>query len=136
MSFRITKKNLKSAVLFVLIVGALLPASLGNLEFTLDKTVLTVGFLLISLISFLSIVADTRIISMNKFHWYFQLVFMGLAPMCQYLSDYYPWGVTISVNDMQAAQAIVLLFDIMFILFYYGHKEWRTNLGLKDRVSD
>lgn len=136
MSFIVTKKNLKSAALFALIIGVLLFTSLGSLEFTFDKAVLTAGFLVISLISFMSIVADTRIMSMNKFHWYFQLVFMGLAPMCQYLSGYYPWGVAISVNDMQAAQAIVGLFDILFILFYRGHNGWRTNLGLTTKVSE
>lgn len=77
-----------------------------------------IGFLFIGGISIFNIIADSRIISCNKFRWYFEFVFMCVAPLCQYMSEYYPWRVYLDESDIQVSIFIVILFDLTYTLFY------------------
>lgn len=83
------------------------------------KSFLTItGFSIIGIISIFNAIKDTRIISTNKFFWYFQFVFMSIAPLCQYLSGYFPWGVRISEGDIEAGVFLTIVWDCIYILFY------------------
>lgn len=84
----------------------------------------------------MNIVKDSRIISANKFFWYFQFIFMGVAPLCQYLSEYYPWSVKIEDTDMEIAQLMVLCRSILYMLFYHRSKLKVGYHNIGGRVSN
>ena len=90
-----------------------------DIEATGKSFLIVFGFSFIGILSCGNIMKDARVISANKFFWYFQLVFMCIAPLCQYLSGYFPWGVEIIKNDIKKAILYTILWNILYTYLYY-----------------
>lgn len=76
------------------------------------------GFLVIVLFSTLSILRDGRVLSVNKVIWYFCLIFMAIAPLCQYVSGYYPWRFIVTEDELGRAQLLTILFYFIYFVSY------------------
>lgn len=128
------KRFTQAAGLFVFIL-LLAAYFFWSLDYSIVSFVAFVGFGVIITIATIGVILDSRIISVNKFQWYFQLVFFGMAPLCQYASGYYPWGHRYSDNNMYIAQMCIILWDLIY-LFSYSRKRVlpATSMHLRKRV--
>ena len=93
----------------------------NELDFTGKSIVVILIFAINGVFSWMNIIKDDRFISLNKFFWYFQFVFMFLAPFCNYVSDYYPWKYYISNEEMIYGSVVVLLWNVIYFFVYYGN---------------
>ncbi len=114
----VTKGKNYSGSLFLIAAFLLVAISFVAIESIVGNPWILFLFGVIVAVSAWGISADERIFSINKFFWHFQFIFMGVAPLCQYASGYYCWGVTLAEEDMLVAQALVLLFDAVYFLVY------------------
>lgn len=133
---RIGKKKFISGSI-LLIVLLIIFFYVFNSEHINGRSALIItGFILIGILSLVNIVKDSRIISANKFFWYFQFVFMSIAPLCQYLSGYYPWRVRIDDSDIEIAQLIVVLWSVLYRLFYHRTKLKAKNHSVGSKIRN
>ena len=100
-------------VLLVFLAIIIFSSSLNN-----RNLFVILGFISIGAISLINIVEDTRIYSINKLFWYFELIFFCAAPLCQYLSEYYPWGYQLKDPDIIYAEILIFLWCIIYHLSY------------------
>lgn len=127
---QISLKKFISSIALITCLIMLLGVVLNTQKTDTGKTVVILGFVVISFIALINIISDVRLISMNKFHWYFQFIFMGLAPLCNYLSSYYPWRVYISDSDIAGAQLLVILFNVIYIFVYRRKNKYKTSINI------
>lgn len=118
----IRKKFVSGSIFAVTLFVLLCFIFFAENDFSSQKVAATVGFFAIAVIAIYNIIKDDRIISINKFHWFFHFVFLSISPACQYLSDYYPWGVYVEKRDILSAIGLVLLWDIIYMLLYRKSK--------------
>lgn len=111
-------------LLFLLIVPIYL---LMITDYSNYSVFVLVGFIFNGLISIYGILSDKHILSMNKFFWYFQYIFMFLAPLCNYITQYFPWGYFIGDDDIMYSIFIVLLWNITYLMFY---KKMKININM------
>lgn len=130
------KRFAQAAGLFIFIL-VLVIYFFWSLDFNDVSFIAFAGFGAIITIAIIGVISDSRIISVNKFQWCFQLVFFGLAPLCQYASGYYPWGYRYSENNMHIAQMCIILWDFIY-LFSYSRKRVlpATSMYLRKKVCD
>lgn len=126
---RVGKKKFISEIILLAILVIIFGYVFSSVKANKVSMLIVLGFVLIGVLSLANIIKDTRIISSNKFFWYFQFVFMSIAPLCQYLSGYYPWSVRIDDPDMGIAQLMVLFWSGLYMLFYRG---LRIKVGTRD----
>lgn len=77
-----------------------------------------VQFIIIAIISMMAIISDKNKYSLNKMHWYFMLIFMVLAPFCQYCTGYYAWNYKVSNEYIEKANWVILLWIVIYLLEY------------------
>lgn len=68
--------------------------------------------------SLLIIGIDERIISINKIYGYFMLIFMGISPLCNYLSGYFPWDYFISDYYLILGHLMVIFWNFVYLILY------------------
>lgn len=115
--FRIKKNMLISGFFLVVLILALIFVVTDNVANKKSMYIIG-GFILMIMLSTYSIIKDVRILSINKVIWYFCLLFMGIAPLCQYVSDYYPWNYKVYESEIESAQYITIIFYIIYFVFY------------------
>ena len=118
----IDKKKFISNSILIIILLIVIVYIFKDIDWKGKSAGLVLGFLVIGMISIYNIVKDARIISMNKSYWCFQLIFMCIAPLCQYLSEYYPWDVHLDKSDVEIALCLTILWNCMYMLFYCRSK--------------
>ena len=111
------------AVYLVIYFGSASPKSLN---------LITTLMLFNGVLASTGILSDQRLFSISKMHWYFQLVFMSMAPFAQYINGYYPSSYLISDDYFLAACLIVLVWNICFLFFYNARS---SRKGTKRRRS-
>ena len=91
-----TKDILNSMILFI-VLASIIYIYIANINIlnTMDKSVI-ISFILIGVIAIINVLSDKRTFSLNKTFWYFNLFFLFLAPLLQYISNYHMWGYDIS----------------------------------------
>lgn len=99
--------------IFMLVYCVLLMNDILN-----SNILILLGFIIIGIQSIYEIIKDNRVISLNKFYWYFQLIFMSITPLGQYISAYYPWGVYIDESDFEMSILFVLIWNIIYSYSY------------------
>ena len=111
------EKILSESILTIVLLG-IVTYIFKDIEWSSKSLFSIIGFIIIGILSIYSVLKDSRIISMNKFYWYFQLVFMSIAPLCQYLSEYSPWGIKIDEKDIRAATYLIVFGNCIYLIFY------------------
>lgn len=100
--------------------------------FTMDilnsDLIIICGFIIIGIQSLYKIIIDKRVISLNKFFWHFQLIFMSITPLCQYISGYYPWGVYIDDIDIEISILWVIIWNIIYSYSYTQKVNIKNNI--------
>ncbi len=95
MKFKI-KSIFNSLILFiVLVIIIYIYISNANILNTINTNVI-ISFVFVGIITIINILTDKRKFSLNKTFWYFNLFFLFLAPLLQYISNYHMWGYNIS----------------------------------------
>ncbi len=64
-------------------------------------------------------VLDSRIYSLNKIFWLFNLIFFCLIPFFQYVFNIFPWGSTFTPNDILFANVLLFFWFLIYSLIYY-----------------
>lgn len=82
----------------------------------LDTIAIIVSFLLNIIISFYGIVSDRQAFSLNKVFWIFNLLFLSLVPLGQFLSGLFPWDRTFSNSTILSANGLILLCQIVYVV--------------------
>lgn len=120
------KVFVKNILLFIVL--AILPVLIvAEIGFTNINGVVFILFLFNAVFSIIGILLDNRIISMNKFFWYFQYLFMFLAPFCNYLSLYFPWDFFIDDTKIIQSLLIVAIWNIVYFFAYYSKSRLLDN---------
>lgn len=89
-----------------------------------DNAVVILSFVLNTIFVLFGITSDNQKYSLNKTFWYFNLFFMCIAPLFQYLSGYNPWGH--ELEDVTYIGVNILLFTsflIYTVIRYYLNKK-------------
>lgn len=133
---RVGKKKFISGSILLIVLLIIFFYVFNSVRVNGRSVFIVAGFILIGVLSLANIVKDSRIISANKFFWYFQFVFMSIAPLCQYLSGYYPWGVRIDDFDMEIAQLMVVCWSVLYMLFYRRTKLKAGNHSVGVRIKN
>lgn len=116
----VSKKKFISGCILVLVLLIIVFSIFSEVVSTNVNMTTVIGFVLIGIISLYNAIIDDRMISTNKFYWYFQFVFMSIAPLCQYLSRYFPWGVHIDESDIEMGVYLVILWNIIYAIVYHN----------------
>ncbi len=115
--FRIKKKAFIPGCILILAISIIIwivaSGSSGG-----KNPFIVIGFLIIALFSTYSILKDGRILSVNKVIWYYCLIFMSIAPLCQYINGFFPWRFTITEGEIGYAQVLTIFFYLVYALFY------------------
>ncbi|MES2479262.1 MAG: O-antigen polysaccharide polymerase Wzy [Bacteroidota bacterium] len=82
----------------------------------LDTIVIIVSFLLNIIVSFYGIVSDRQAFSLNKVFWIFNLLFLSLVPLGQFLAGAFPWDRTFSNSTILTANGLILLCQIVYVV--------------------
>ena len=128
----VKKRKFVSGCILAMILLIIVSYIFSDIHLSEKSGFSVVGFIIIGVISIYGAIKDNRIISTNKFYWYFQFVFMSIAPLCQSLSGYYPWGVHIEESDIEAAICLVVLWNLIYMAAYRRNKR-RISAGLVGR---
>ena len=123
---KISYKSFIAGSILVFLICGIISIVLSNSK-VMRNPYIIFGFLTIAMFSLYSILLDGRIISINKIIWFFCLIFMSIAPLCQYLSCYYPWGYKLSDEEYGKAQFVVIVFYLAYYLLY----NVRDNIKIK-----
>lgn len=130
--FKIKKKVFISGIILSLVIGIITSLVISNSVEKRSQPII-INFLIIVLIATYAILKDTRFLSINKVIWYFCLIFMGIAPLYQYLSGFYPWSFFIQDSEIEKAQILALLFYLTYYLFYnYISKKFKFKFASKE----
>lgn len=80
------------------------------------NTIVIATFLAVGIYSAAGVFKDQSRFSLNKTFWFFNLFFLSLAPLFQYLSNYKPWpeGKDISDETYALANLIILIFFLAY----------------------
>lgn len=129
----VSRKKFISGSILLIVLVLIIFYIFNDIDMNGKSFLTIVGFSIIGILSILSIIKDARVISTNKFFWYFQFVFMSIAPLCQYLSGYFPWGVRISESDIEIGVFLTIVWDIVYLLSYgkRGRRIKRGTIGRK-----
>lgn len=128
----ISRKKFISGSILLIILMIIVLYIFNGIDMDGKNFLTIIGFSIIGIISIFNAIKDARIISMNKFFWYFQFVFMSIAPLCQYLSGYFPWGIQINEGDIETAVFLTIIWDLIYI-FSYGKKGRKIKRGVLEK---
>lgn len=134
--FHVRKKKFVSGSILFIVLMIIFLYVFNSVHMNGNNIFIVVGFILIGALSLVNIVKDSRIISTNKFFWYFQFVFMCIAPLCQYLSGYFPWSVRIDDFDMEIAQLMEICWSVLYMSFYHRTKVKAGNRHIGVRIRN
>lgn len=83
------------------------------------------------------VASDKRSYSLYKMHWYFIVVFMGIAPIVQLTTGYYPWNYLYSITTSIRVSCIVLLWCILYLIAYqlFNASQYRKVVKRRVRVT-
>ena len=109
--------NKSSLILFTIMISFVFLVFV-RADFNDAKFPVLIGFIFIGIHSIIEITIDNRFISMNKFYWHFQFIFFCVAPLCQHLNGYYPWGVYINIEDIMIAELMIIAWNLLYSLLY------------------
>ena len=118
MSLKIKQFNWSNIIFLILVLiifGSIATIKIENRR--IDVLVI-ITFLAILLISLYEIYKDKMPYSLNKTFWYFNLIFYFIAPLIQYLSNYYEWGYSLSNEDYIWGNCLILLSMLVYLLVY------------------
>lgn len=129
---KVSRKEFISGAVLALVIISLVASIFNSFTASRNNLGILIGFIIIGIISLYGALSDPRVISMNKVFWYFQVVFMSLAPACQYVTGYYPWRVLCSDTDMAIAQVMVIIFILNYYLIYRSrYRGYILSMGRK-----
>ena len=83
----------------------------------------------------LGIVLDKKAISLNKIYNYFMLIFMGLAPLCQYCTGYYPWEYQLSDEVYVRTLFFLFLWSFVYLVFWLFLNKSKTKVEGKSNTN-
>lgn len=75
-------------------------------------------FIIIAIICLSQIILDKQKFSLNKVLWYFNLFFLFISPMIQYLTNYSPWRYKLKEEDMLECNILIIFVFLIYIIFY------------------
>lgn len=117
-------KNLASKsflfVLFLLYILMLLNSPRVVNQLDID---ITVGFFLNGSIAIIGILQEKSSYSLNKFHWYFVLIFMVLAPIENLIMNITHWGYSYNLDIVRYVNLLMLIWETVYFFSYkISHK--------------
>ena len=127
--FKIKEKGFIPSVILFFAIGVIIWIVISNSKERKNPLII-INFLIIALFSTYAILKDKRILSVNKIIWYFGLIFMSIASLCQYVSGYYPWDFVIHDSEIKSAQLLVIIF---YIIYYISYNYVGKRLKIKHR---
>ena len=106
--------------LFLALIFVMLILSVLNLKVVRDQInwMVIVLFCVIFIISMIGVLADKKKFSINKVFWYFNIFFLFLAPLIQYITNYFPWKYEISDSMYIEANVLIILCFLVYIIAY------------------
>ncbi|MCL0082947.1 oligosaccharide repeat unit polymerase [Thermodesulfovibrionales bacterium] len=111
---------------FLLLVVSAIIISLIYIEHLLvGDWVVVITFIPIIIMTLLMIIyaLRNRPVSLNLMHLLFVLIFFGLAPLVQYLTESFPWGLhPITGIDIIRVNFFIYLWMICYFLVYYSKR--------------
>ena len=111
---------------FLLLAVSVIIISLINMEhLLLGDWVVAMTFIPIiaTVLLMITYVARNRSISLNLMHLLFVLIFFGLAPLVQYLTESFPWALhPITDIDIVRVNFFIYLWTICYFLAYYSKR--------------
>ena len=90
-------------------------------------------FLIIGAITVFNIIRDSKPFSLNKIFWYFNLFFLFLAPLLQYIGGYYPWDVRIDTELYLYCNFLILIWMI-FYTFVNIFLDAKSKINIKEKA--
>ena len=109
------------SIVLALIIGGIIAATILQSSSIVVDPLIMMLFSVISIYAGVEICVDHTIYSLNKVHWLFIFVFMGIAPLSQYMTGYYPHGYYVSADSIVKAQFIVILWCLFYSATYHIH---------------
>ena len=111
---------------FLLLAVSAIIISLIYIEHLLvGDWVVAITFIPIIIMALLMIIyaLRNRPVSLNLMHLLFVLIFFGLAPLVQYLTESFPWGLhPITGIDIIRVNFFIYLWMICYFLVYYSKR--------------
>lgn len=127
------EKTILAAIFMTLIIFIV------NLKITRTKVnyMIIFTFVIIFILCLVGILMDRKKFSVNKVFWYFNLFFLFLAPLIQYLTKYYPWKYEISDSMYINANIVILLcFVVYFFAYHVSIGISKYSLKRKKEIND
>lgn len=90
-------------------------------------------FLFNLILSYIFLMIDRRIISLYKMNWYFIIIFLCIAPLCNYVSFYHPGGYDAVPYYLKAnlcVSAWIFIFAVTYFLTKNKSKDKTNNTEL------
>ena len=130
-----TKKKFIQDFFTFWIIIFLLIIYLSNLALNINMNFdvhIVITFAIIGVITIYNIFKDKRKYSLNKTFWYFNLFFFFIAPIMQYLSNYFPWGYYIDSEIYFESNIYLILWLLIYSFTYKLTKDTKetTNISI------
>lgn len=101
-----------------------------NIRNAFVDPLVVVTFFTIFLFSMINIILDKSNYSLNKTYWYFNLIFLFIAPFIQYVSNYQGWKYTLTDAHYLKTNFLIIFSNIIFTIFY-GKKVKTKNINFE-----
>ncbi len=117
---KVTRKQITSSFFIFVVLCGIIIYYLNMFSEYENNIGLIISFMTIGGICIVNIISDNYTFSLNKIFWYFNFVFLFIAPLFQHLSNYYPWNYFISDELKMKTNFIIIIafviYDLVMIL--------------------
>lgn len=116
-----TKKITRSRAIFlmlmlVVVLGTIFMILTGNRYIEYDYVImLTFAVNILFFVYMLMISIYEHPFSLNMMFWLFNLIFLGVAPLLQYLTDIYAWNLNPHENEVLKANVLILIWSVSYL---------------------
>lgn len=112
------KKNNLIGWLFIIVIFTIILiyiSSINIINNNFDNRVYLSSIVII-IIALTQLLMDNKKYSLNKIFWLFNLFFLGIAPIINYISEYFPWKYSINNEKLFTSNLYIILIFFVYII--------------------